>query len=114
MDVVQLHGEEGPDYCRWIDRPILKRFLPADGETVEALSSLVASYRVSAVLLDPQPVVVAGGLTPDNVGRAIRIARPYAVDVCSGVERGAGRKSRERMAAFVRAVRREDAVRDAR
>jgi phosphoribosylanthranilate isomerase len=55
-----------------------------------------------------RPIVVAGGLTPENVGTCIRTVRPYAVDVRSGVERG-GKKDIERMHAFVRAVREADA-----
>ena len=131
VGVVQLHGGEGADYCRWLDRPILKRFSADDGETAESLRSRVAGYSVSAVLLDPgagdgrtfpwelargleQPVVVAGGLGPDNVARAIRIACPYAVDVSSGVEDEPGHKNPELMTAFVRAVREADAVHAAR
>ncbi len=55
-----------------------------------------------------RPVVVSGGLTPDNVGACIRSVRPYAVDVRSGIET-AGRKDRAKMFAFVRAVREADA-----
>ncbi len=51
------------------------------------------------------PVIVAGGLTPENVAKAIERVRPYAVDVISGVEDAAHRKVRERVRAFVRAVR---------
>jgi phosphoribosylanthranilate isomerase len=53
--------------------------------------------------------VAAGGLTPESVGAVVRRVRPYAVDVSSGVEESRGRKSAERVAAFVRAVREADA-----
>jgi phosphoribosylanthranilate isomerase len=54
-------------------------------------------------------VVIAGGLTPETVGNVVRRIRPYAVDVSSGVEESRGRKSEEKMRAFVQAVRDADA-----
>jgi phosphoribosylanthranilate isomerase len=55
------------------------------------------------------PIILAGGLTPQNVGVVVRMLRPWAVDVSSGVERTFGRKSPRRIAAFVGAVRAADA-----
>ncbi len=55
-----------------------------------------------------QRFVIAGGLTPENVGEAIRIMKPWGVDVVSGVEREPGRKDRDKLKAFVAAVRRSE------
>jgi phosphoribosylanthranilate isomerase len=67
-------------------------------------------WEVSAefVRRSPLPVFLAGGLSPSNVGEAIRTVRPFAVDLCSGV-RTDGRLDRERLTAFIDAVRRADA-----
>ncbi len=54
------------------------------------------------------PVILAGGLTPENVGEAISVVRPYAVDVSSGIEAEPGRKNHSKMEAFIRAVREAD------
>ncbi|MCL6622384.1 MAG: phosphoribosylanthranilate isomerase [Syntrophobacterales bacterium] len=127
LDWVQLHGNESPDYCRALGRRVIKGFRVQGEETLP----LLAPYRgaVQAVLLDTYkpgtpggtgetfdwqlahrardygPIILAGGLTPDNVAEAIRAARPQAVDVASGVEAAPGKKDPAKLRAFMEAVR---------
>jgi phosphoribosylanthranilate isomerase len=128
LDLVQLHGSEPPEAIAALPRRALKAvrvgggFRPEDalryaghaagllldtgeaalpGGTGRAFDwSVVASLRDRLGFL-----VLAGGLTPDNVATAIRVVRPDAVDVSSGVEAGPGRKDPAKMRAFVAAVR---------
>jgi len=126
VDWVQLHGSEPPEEVARLRRRVIKRFTVETGDDAAVLEARMAPYAGAARLLDPGagsgqafdweiarglagPLIVAGGLDPDNVGRAIEVARPHAVDVCSGVEQSPGKKSRERLVAFVEAVRRSDA-----
>ena len=78
------------------------------GETFnwEALADFLGEVEHAA----PPAAMLAGGLTPENVGEAVRTVRPFAVDVSSGVERGRGVKDPALIAAFCRAVRRADAA----
>ena len=124
IQVFQLHGDEPPEFCSRLHLPVVKA-IPVD--QVNALSRLL-SYEVQAFLLDTPsrgfggtgqpfdwslaegvsevaPVILAGGLTPANVGDAIRAVRPWAVDVASGVESAPGVKDAEKMTRFVDAVR---------
>jgi phosphoribosylanthranilate isomerase len=116
---VQLHGSESPDYCREIDCRVLKAFRVGPASTAAELQAyagevsaflldtfqegvaggtgLVFDWSLAARLQPPGPVVLAGGLTPENVGEAIRQARPFAVDFNSGVEMAPGRKDLDRV-----------------
>lgn len=125
LDLVQLHGEESPDYCTAVNRRIIKAFRVKDASTLDAMTN----YRVAACLLDAwspaarggtgttfnweiaaraaasHTIILAGGLTPDNVAGAVATVHPYAVDVSSGVESAPGKKDAGQVSRFIRATR---------
>jgi len=127
LDWVQLHGAESPEYCRSLGRRVLKGFSIRDEDSLKVLPA----YRgaVQAFLLDTYkrgqtggtgetfdwhlarqarqygPIVLAGGLTPKNVGQAIQMVQPQAVDVASGVEAAPGKKDPEKLRAFFAEVK---------
>lgn len=128
-DLLQFHGRERDDWCAQFGRPWLKAV--AMGAGAAALPQLRAHPGAAGLLLDghglgeaggggkafdwsllprelAQPLILAGGLHAGNVGEAIRTARPWAVDVASGVESAPGIKDPEKLAAFVAAVRAVD------
>ncbi len=122
---VQLHGQESPRDCADVGLPVVKRFPVFENDTPERLRSRANGFDVAAFMLDPGAgdgrtfrweaaiglpglLIVAGGLTPDNVAHAIRLLRPYAVDVLSGVESAPGRKNPRKMCEFIQAVRNAD------
>ncbi len=128
LDLIQFQGDESPAFCEQFGRPYLKvaRMRPgidllefgraypsARGllldTYVEAYGGAGRSFDWSLVPKElPLPVVIAGGLTADNVGNAIRLLRPFGVDVSSGVEAAKGVKDAAKIAAFIAAVRNAD------
>jgi len=130
LTMVQLHGQENVDYCRLMPVRILKSFAvkkDTDGAEMAAYADVAAGYLLDTYhssmaggtgssfdwnlvegLHVPGPVLLAGGLGPDNVEEAISVARPFAVDVNSGVEKSPGRKDHQKITALVEAVRRVD------
>lgn len=126
IDLAQLHGSETPDQVRKLKmltgKPVIQAFRVRTRQDVE----LAAKSPADFVLLDSgagtgtvfdwgllrtlhRPWFLAGGLGPENVGRAVREVHPWAVDVSSGIETG-GVKDEIKMAAFVAAVRKEDQI----
>jgi len=135
LHLVQLHGDETPDYARSLGLPPIDPFgglpmiiarrvrgaLPWDELShFQPWAYLLDSYDPQRLGGTGQPwpwellaeggqklerVIIAGGLTPENVGEALRLARPWGVDVSSGVEAGPGRKDPSKVERFIRRVR---------
>ncbi len=133
-DLIQLHGNETPERVAeirsMVKRPVMKALGIAEPSDLKALTSYAGADRI---LLDAKPprtaaalpggngiafdwrllngldpglsFMLSGGLDPDNVAEAIRLTRPQAVDVSSGVESGPGLKDPARIEAFIRAAR---------
>ncbi len=123
---LQFHGGEAPGFCDQFNRPYVKAIGIGSGMPE---AKLLAQYRnASAFLFDSnttgelggtghtfdwgklrdyagKPLILAGGLNPENVANAIQIVQPYAVDVSTGVEQAPGIKDPDRMLRFVSAVR---------
>lgn len=125
LDVLQLHGTEDAQYCRKVNNPVVKAVRVSSRSDLEGLDE----YDVSAYLLDARvdgvlggsgqtfpwkvardfcrhrKVFVAGGLTSENVGEAVRTLAPYGVDTASGVEVEPGIKDPALVGRFIRAAR---------
>jgi len=114
LDWVQLSGDETWRYCQHIERPLIKTVHVPAGEFACLLDSKVGdSYGGTGQTFDWQvakeisarfPVIIAGGLTPSNVGNLVKEVQPWGIDVSSGVETN-GRKDAAKIRAFIQAVR---------
>ena len=135
LSLLQFHGREDAAFCRQFGLPYMKAFGMAaagapHGKMAEEMTRAERDYADAAALLldshgagEPggtgrpfdwaavprlsRPLVLACGLTPDNVRAAVRAVRPWAVDVSSGVEDAPGIKCAEKMQAFIREAKRE-------
>lgn len=127
IDLLQFHGDETPEFCESFDLPYIKVCRIQPGTDIKAYAK---NYRsMSALLLDSyqlnqfggtgesfawslvpeatefnKPLILAGGLSPDNIVNAIKTVKPYAVDVSSGVEAAKGIKDPQKLAAFINGV----------
>ncbi len=122
LDTLQFHGNEPPDFCAQFELRTIKAFRVKDGESLGQL----AGYGTDAWLLDSYvqgvpggtgerfnwdlameakqlgcPILLAGGLTPDNAGEAVDQVAPFGLDVSSGVEAAPGRKDAAKMATLI-------------
>lgn len=124
ITLLQFHGDETPEYCEQFERPYIKAVRMREDVDLLALSKRYS--RASALLLDSYlpgvpggtgltfdwsliekittPIILAGGLTADNVAIAIKQIQPYAVDVSGGVEQDKGIKDRAKISAFMQEV----------
>ena len=126
IDILQFHGDETPDYCNAFNKRIIKAIRVKNKDSVKQM----ASYNVNFFLLDAfkkdvyggtgenfewklakdakaynVPIILSGGLNPENVKEAIELVEPYAVDVSSGVEISPGRKDPELIKRFIQVVK---------
>ena len=126
LSLLQFHGDESPDFCDQFSLPYIKAIRVKDG--IDLLQCAIRYRNARGLLLDtytagmpggtghvfdwalvpqdlPLPVILSGGLNPNNVASAIKQTRPWAVDVSSGVEATKGIKDKIKIAAFMQGVK---------
>ncbi|SMO41186.1 phosphoribosylanthranilate isomerase [Fodinibius sediminis] len=131
IDYVQLHGNENPDYCHLVDKPVIKAIHIGRGDQPKDIEKRIEPYlgNVEFLLFDTKlegqwggtgetfdwqlldeitddlPFFLSGGLTPGNIHEACRLVHPYAVDVASGLESEPGKKDYDKVEAFMNEMR---------
>ena len=136
LDWVQLSGDETWHYCQQIERPVIKTIHVLTTKTIEEIADEITAghqllrrgklichldskvgdahggtgqtfnWQLANEVSSRFSVIIAGGLTPDNVGRLVKEVRPWGVDVSTGIETN-GRKDVAKITAFIRVVRTE-------
>lgn len=126
LDGIQLHGNESPEFCSKFRRRVIKGLRPQREDEI----ANIEEYKVDAFLLDSYhpdmeggtgtafdwelavaakmfgvPVILAGGLNPENVADAVRLVKPYGIDVASGIESFQGKKDPEKLKEFIEQAR---------
>ena len=125
IQLLQFHGDESPEFCQRFSKPFIKAMQP---QTTGQIQQVMQEYgKASAILLDtpsetsrggtgiafdwqiipqnlPKPFILAGGLNASNILDAIKRSKPYAVDVCSGIEAMPGVKDHIKMNQFVKVL----------
>lgn len=131
LDFVQLHGEETPEYCELVDKPVIKAIHVRKGDTPDSLQERIQPYlqSVDHLLFDTKtenlwggtgesfdwklldeitgelPFFLSGGLNPENIRQACTSVQPYAVDISSGLEAKPGIKDFDKVEAFMDEIR---------
>lgn len=131
VDLVQLHGNESPEYCALVEKPIIKVIHVTQEATSESLHREVKRFvpLVDYFIFDTKvndkwggsgqsfewkllqemdsniPFFLSGGINIKNVDQATQIVQPYGVDVCSGLEEEAGRKDFDKVEAFMNKIK---------
>jgi phosphoribosylanthranilate isomerase len=124
VDTAQLHGDEPPQFCDQLGLRYVKAVRLRDAGSLAALdryggewllvdadapsyggSGQRADWTLARAAAARRPILLAGGLTPENVAEAVRAVQPFGVDVAGGVERAPGAKDWKRVAAFVAAAK---------
>ena len=125
VDVIQLHGGEPPSWASRLDRPVWKAVAVTDTFQPQAVDAIPASvtvlldahdpvrkggtgstidWQVAAAIASRRPVILSGGITPENIRNAVAQVRPYAIDLSSGVESSPGIKDPARIRALFSAL----------
>lgn len=129
LDLIQLHGSESPDYCRHFPpSQVIKAFAPrterdlADLDRYDVRAFLIdthdpkqhggtgrrSNWAIASTIAQSHPLILAGGLTPENISKAIAAVSPHAVDINSGVEQAPGRKDPEKIRNAVQRMKQHD------